>query len=323
MFCDRHLAVCHRPSSRIVLDTVARPTIFRRFKSKRPTRDPLRFQALPQKQYNHLLRVTERLNNADKLWKYGDVDELRESVLPRAVDVVVDRERRRYIFTPVHYGSLHSFIQSRKQRLNEDDIRPLFRQIVRIVAFCHRLGLVVRDLKLRKFVFTDRAQTRLRLNGVFDLIACANITDDGMRDRHCCPAYASPEILSMDRQMYSGKSADVWSLGVLLFVVLIGRYPFYDSTPQGLFTRIRTGQFTIPPDATISFAARALIHALLRRDPKERPTADALLASPWLVTKPRVDGRTTSTIGLGARKPFALTSNDGDDQLVPFVETIA
>jgi serine/threonine protein kinase len=81
-----------------------------------------------------------------------------ESVLPRAVDVAVDNVGNRYLFTPVHYGSLHSFIQSRKQRLTEDEVRPIYRQIVRLVAFCHRLGLVVRDLKLRKFVFIDRAQ---------------------------------------------------------------------------------------------------------------------------------------------------------------------
>uniref|UniRef100_A0A914WGE2 Protein kinase domain-containing protein n=1 Tax=Plectus sambesii TaxID=2011161 RepID=A0A914WGE2_9BILA len=226
-------------------------------------------QALPQAQFDHLLRVTARLNAAESLWKYGDAQELREAVLPRAVDVATDKEGRRYLFTPATYGSLHGFVQGRKQRLTENDTRDLYRQIVRLIAFCHRLGIVVRDLKLRKFVFADRAQTKLRLNGVFDLVVCPDVHDDRMKDRHGCPAYVSPEILDMAGPSYSGKAADIWSLGVLLFVLLIGRYPFYDSTPQGLFGRIRAGHFAIPADAAVSYPARALIHGLLRRDPLE------------------------------------------------------
>ena len=62
--------------------------------------------------------------------------------------------------------------------------------------------------------------------------------DDSLWDKHACPAYVGPEILS-SRASYSGKAADVWSLGVALFTMLAGHYPFQDSEPALLFGKIR------------------------------------------------------------------------------------
>ncbi len=112
--------------------------------------------------------------------------------------------------------------------------------------------------------------------------------------------------------------------GVLLFVVLIGRYPFYDTTPQGLFTRIRTGQFAIPVESQISYSARALIHGLLRRDPTERPQAETLLALPWLSsTKRCLSSNYSSTNVVRVGRKGASISGETDDQIVPFVELTA
>lgn len=107
--------------------------------------------------------------------------------------------------------------------------------------------------------------------------------DDSLWDKHACPAYVGPEILS-SRASYSGKAADVWSLGVALFTMLAGHYPFQDSEPALLFGKIRRGVFTLPEG--LSAPAHCLIRCLLRREPAERLTASGILLHPWLRENP-------------------------------------
>jgi serine/threonine protein kinase len=115
------------------------------------------------------------------------------------------------------------------------------------------------------------------------MVVLENRQDDMMCDRHGNPAYVSPELLNLN-SLYSGKAADVWSLGVLLYVSLIGKYPFYDTTPVRLFYKIRQGTFRIPLDGSTSAEVRALLRVIIRKDPKERPSASILLGLPWLQT---------------------------------------
>lgn len=118
--------------------------------------------------------------------------------------------------------------------------------------------------------------------------------DDSLWDKHACPAYVGPEILS-SRPSYSGKAADVWSLGVALFTMLAGRYPFQDSEPVLLFGKIRRGTFALPEG--LSAPARCLIRCLLRKEPSERLVALGILLHPWLredhsrVSPPQSDRR--------------------------------
>ncbi|EMP39473.1 Tribbles like protein 1 [Chelonia mydas] len=122
-----------------------------------------------------------------------------------------------------------------------------------------------------------KAWTQLRLESLEDTHIIKG-EDDALSDKHGCPAYVSPEILNTTGT-YSGKSADVWSLGVMLYTLLVGRYPFHDSDPSTLFSKIRRGQFCIPDH--VSPKARCLIRSLLRREPSERLTAPEILLHPW------------------------------------------
>lgn len=103
--------------------------------------------------------------------------------------------------------------------------------------------------------------------------------DDSLWDKHACPAYVGPEILS-SRPSYSGKAADVWSLGVALFTMLAGHYPFQDSEPALLFGKIRRGTFALP--GGLSAPARCLIRCLLRKEPSQRLAAPSIPLHPWL-----------------------------------------
>ncbi|KAJ6652949.1 hypothetical protein lerEdw1_010277 [Lerista edwardsae] len=145
-------------------------------------------------------------------------------------------------------------------------------------------------------------RTRVKLESLEDAYILRG-NDDSLSDKHGCPAYVSPEILNTNGS-YSGKAADVWSLGVMLYTMLVGRYPFHDIEPSSLFSKIRRGQFSIPE--TLSPKAKCLIRSILRREPSERLTSQEILDHPWFSTDFNV-----SNSGYGAKEVT--------DQLVPDV----
>ncbi|XP_044520222.1 tribbles homolog 3 [Gracilinanus agilis] len=182
-----------------------------------------------------------------------------------------------YVFFPRAHGDMHSYVRERR-RVPEREAASLFLQMAQAVAHCHQHNLVLRDLKLRKFVFVDRERTKLALENLEDSCLLSG-PDDSLWDKHGCPAYVGPEILT-SRDSYSGKAADVWSLGVALYTMLAGRYPFQDTAPALLFGKIRRGAFALPEG--LSTRARCLVRCLLRREPSERLTAQGILLHPWL-----------------------------------------
>ncbi|CAH0557135.1 unnamed protein product [Brassicogethes aeneus] len=191
-------------------------------------------------------------------------------------EVVVENNYLVLVF-PKPHGDLHSYVRSRK-KLRESEAKKLFRQIVETVQVCHNNGIVLRDLKLRKFVFADKQRTQLKLESLEDAVVLDNSESDWLHDKRGCPAYVSPEILKAGQ--YSGRAADMWSLGVILYTMLVGRYPFSDSEHASLFLKISKGNFAIPE--CVSPRARCLINSLLRRDPTERLTSEDILFHPWL-----------------------------------------
>lgn len=101
--------------------------------------------------------------------------------------------------------------------------------------------------------------------------------DDTLLDKHGCPAYVSPEVLN--HNSYSGRAADCWSLGVILYTMLVGRYPFHDNNPSVVFLKIRRGVYTIPED--ISYQACSLILSLIKVNPEHRLKAEDALGHRW------------------------------------------
>ncbi|CAH2285904.1 tribbles homolog 1 [Pelobates cultripes] len=211
---------------------------------------------------------------------------------------VIQGESKVYVFFEKDYGDMHSYVRSCK-RLGEEEAAKLFKQIISAVSHCHQHAVVLGDLKLRKFVFSDKERTRLRVESLEDSHIMKG-DDDALSDKHGCPAYVSPEILNTTGT-YSGRSADVWSLGVMLFTLLVGRYPFHDADPSTLFSKIRRGQYCIPDH--ISPKARCLIRSLLRKEPSERLTAEEILLHPWFEA--------------ASQPGYADPNTSSTDQLVP------
>ncbi|KAK5637814.1 hypothetical protein RI129_000005 [Pyrocoelia pectoralis] len=165
------------------------------------------------------------------------------------IQKVIFEQHFTFVLFERSFGDLHSY--------------TLFQQILQIVADCHHNGIVLRDLKLRKFIFANEEKTKLKL----ETLEGASIFEgdnDILTDKHGCPAYVSPEILYSNS--YSGMAADCWSMGVILYTMLI-----------------RRGTYDIPE--TLSKQARCLIRNLIRLEPEHRLTANDALAHRWFQEK--------------------------------------
>ncbi|CAF0745354.1 unnamed protein product [Didymodactylos carnosus] len=190
---------------------------------------------------------------------------------------IITLESTAIVLYPKYSSNLHMYI-TEKHRLNENECRRLFTQIINSVKLCHEVGLIVRDLKLRKIIFTNQQHTQLLLTGLDDAIILQDRTNDLVSSRFSCPVYACPEIV-LNRQMYSGKMADSWSLGIILYTMLFGRYPFCDKTLVGLFIKIGRCRPDIP--RTITMKARSLLRSLIRVKPDERLVSNDILGHVW------------------------------------------
>ncbi|KAL2099119.1 hypothetical protein ACEWY4_005599 [Coilia grayii] len=184
-----------------------------------------------------------------------------------------------YVFFEHCYGDLHACLRSIK-RFREDEAAKLFHQIVSVVAHCHDYGVILRDLKLKRFVFKDEDRCYLRLDTLEDAYILEQGVDSLPR-RHGCPVYTSPEVLQAESTS-SGKAADVWCLGVMLYTILVGHYPFNDMDLSSLFQKIKRCKLSLPD--ILSPKAKCLIHNILRSDPLERLTAREILDHPWFCT---------------------------------------
>lgn len=122
------------------------------------------------------------------------------------------------------------------------------------------------------------------------------------------PAYISPEVLNCKEAGYSGKAADVWAMGVILYTLLHGRYPFQDTHINRLFSKIQRGTYILSHN--LSSPCRALLKSLLSFDPTKRPSAEQVLQHPWFVVRHVNVPTPTPVVRLQATKPPG-------DQVVP------
>ena len=98
------------------------------------------------------------------------------------------------------------------------------------------------------------------------------------------PSYVAPEVLSKDRSKGYGKEVDMWSIGVILYILLCGFPPFYDEDNSALFSAIRKGEYDFPSPYWdgVTEEAKDLVSKLLVVNPSDRLTAQQTLNHPWL-----------------------------------------
>ncbi|XP_074575351.1 calcium-dependent protein kinase 1-like [Curcuma longa] len=155
----------------------------------------------------------------------------------------------------------------------------LCREIVNVVHCCHSMGVMHRDLKPENFLFLNTNEdSPLKATdfGLSTFFKPGELFKDVLGSAY----YIAPEVL---RKNY-GPEADIWSAGVIVYILLAGVPPFWADNDQGIFSAILRGRldFSSDPWPNISDSAKDLVKKMLRANPQERLTAAEILTHPWI-----------------------------------------
>ncbi|KAL0338727.1 UNVERIFIED_CONTAM: Calcium-dependent protein kinase [Sesamum angustifolium] len=178
----------------------------------------------------------------------------------------------------------------------------LARTIVSVVEACHSLGVMHRDLKPENFLFVDDEEESLLKTIDFGLSIFFR-PGETFTDVVGSPYYVAPEVL----KKHYGPECDIWSAGVIIYILLSGVPPFWDETEQGIFEQVLKGEldFVSEPWPSISDSAKDLVRKMLVRDPKKRPTAHQVLCHPWVQVNGEAPDKPLDSAVLSRLKQFS------------------
>ncbi|KAI5058272.1 hypothetical protein GOP47_0026442 [Adiantum capillus-veneris] len=175
------------------------------------------------------------------------------------------------------------------------------RTIMQVVHTCHLMGVIHRDLKPENFLLQNKSDDSPLKATDFGLSVFFK-PGDVFKDIVGSAYYVAPEVL---RRHY-GPEADVWSVGVILYILLSGVPPFWAETEQGIFDTILKGQidFSGDPWPSISHGGIDLVKKMLNQDPKARLTAAQVLSHPWIKVDGEASDKPIDNAVLGRMKQF-------------------
>ncbi|XP_033639138.1 serine/threonine-protein kinase PLK1-like [Asterias rubens] len=162
-------------------------------------------------------------------------------------------------------------LHKRRRAITEPETRYFMRHAILAMQYLHRNQVIHRDLKLGNLFIDDEMDLKV---GDFGL--ATKIEKEGERKRTLCgtPNYIAPEVLAKKGHSYE---VDIWSLGCIMFTLLVGKPPFETSCLKDTYLRIKRNEYCIPSSCKVSPAARSLISRLLKNNPHERPSIESLL----------------------------------------------
>ncbi|XP_061351387.1 CBL-interacting serine/threonine-protein kinase 8-like isoform X3 [Gastrolobium bilobum] len=159
-------------------------------------------------------------------------------------------------------------------RLSEAESRRYFQQLIDGVDYCHSKGVYHRDLKPENLLLDSEGNIKI---SDFGLSALPEQGVSILRTTCGTPNYVAPEVLS--HKGYNGAVADVWSCGVILYVLLAGYLPFDELDLTTLYSKIEKAEFSCPPWFPVG--AKSLIHRILDPNPETRITIEQIRNDEW------------------------------------------
>ena len=209
---------------------------------------------------NREVRVLKNINHPH-IVKFYDVIET-----PKEVYIIMELVKG--------HSLLHYIKQKSEKRLTEYEAIRIFKQILLAIEYCHKMNVVHRDIKMENILLDDRLDAKLIDFGFSTWV----IPAQKLKIFCGTPSYMAPEIVN--KKEYYGPPADMWSLGILLYAMLCGHFPFRAHTEFELYRNISKGIFNVP--SHVSEGAKKLISKLLSVDPKRRITAEKASIDPFL-----------------------------------------
>lgn len=185
---------------------------------------------------------------------------------------MIENSENVYLFTEFVPGtSLFTYLTKHTgKKISESICKSLFRQVVLAIDYCHNLKIAHRDVKLENILI---------YNNQIKLIDFGFATVNQAKCRTFCgtPSYMAPELVNRDE--YSPFAVDIWALGVLLYAMLCGRFPFAEKVESSLYASIKTGKYEMP--AHLSENAKEIISIMLCINVELRPNTAEVLAHQW------------------------------------------
>ncbi|XP_058098529.1 CBL-interacting serine/threonine-protein kinase 23-like isoform X1 [Magnolia sinica] len=165
---------------------------------------------------------------------------------------------------------------ARHGKMKEDEARKYFQQLIDAVDYCHSRGVFHRDLKPENLLLDSSGVLKVSDFGLSALPQ--QVREDGLLHTTCgTPNYVAPEVIN--NKGYDGAKADLWSCGVILFVLMAGYLPFEESNLMTLYKKITKADFTLP--SWFSSSAKKLIKRILDPNPSTRITIPEVIENEW------------------------------------------
>ncbi|XP_044159656.1 serine/threonine-protein kinase PLK1 [Bufo gargarizans] len=212
-------------------------------------------------------------------------------------------------------------LHKRRKAVTEPEARYYLQQTIQGCQYLHSTKVIHRDLKLGNLFLNDEMEVKI---GDFGL--ATKVEFDGERKKTLCgtPNYIAPEVLGKKGHSFE---VDIWSLGCIMYTLLVGKPPFETSCLKETYLRIKKNEYSIPKH--INPLAAALIQRMLRSDPTTRPTIDELLTDEFFtsghipsrlpttcLTVPPRFSIAPSTIDPSVRKPLTAINKGQDSPMV-------
>ncbi|XP_012449453.1 CBL-interacting serine/threonine-protein kinase 23 isoform X3 [Gossypium raimondii] len=200
---------------------------------------------------------------------------IRHPNVIRMYEVMASKTKIYIVLEFVTGGELFNKIASRG-RFKEDEARKYFQQLIHAVDYCHSRGVYHRDLKPENLLLDANGVLKVSDFGLSALPQ--QVGDDGLLHTTCgTPNYVAPEVIN--NKGYHGAKADLWSCGVILFVLMAGYLPFEHPNLMGLYKKIFKADFDCPP--WFSSSAKKLIKRILDPNPLTRITVAEIIENEW------------------------------------------
>ncbi|VVA16434.1 PREDICTED: CBL-interacting [Prunus dulcis] len=228
--------------------------------------------------------VAIKVIDKDKIMKVGLMDQIKREISvmrlvrhPNIIHLYEVMATKTKIYFVIEYakgGEL--FNKVAKGKLKEDVARKYFQQLINALDFCHSRGVYHRDIKPENLLLDENDNLKISDFGLSALAESKR--QDGLLHTTCgTPAYVAPEVIN--RRGYDGVKADIWSCGVVLYVLLAGYLPFHDPNLMEMYRKIGKAEFRCPN--WFSPEARRLLYKMLDPNPNTRVSLAKVKESSW------------------------------------------
>lgn len=224
-----------------------------------------------------------RLKESDKLALCGEIEilqSLKHENIVALLDVFDEPQEMLLVLEYVDGGELFDRIVT-KTFYNEKEARDLVFLLLSTMEHCHNKHIVHRDLKPENLLLVSRAQDSDIKLADFGFAARVDKDKDSLTTACGTPGYVAPEILNKEAH---GKPADMWSIGVIMYILLGGYPPFHDENKKKMYELIKSADYEFHEDywGNVSEEAKDLIRKLLTLDTKSRYTVQQALNHSWI-----------------------------------------